>query len=129
MYFSLENWIFYENYLTASLKCQSLTECLEFFEEIAAKSGNKSRAPHLARLELLKRAQETEIECPPGPVGVMHKYFNQFGSKGCVVSDMKIYLHLLSPSEKCILLEKVNMIGNTCDSYRIRSRIRTNSNC
>lgn len=105
--FSANNWSFYQDYLKTGLKCQTVAECLEFLDETIGKVGKKFRAPHLARLDLFKRARDCEFECSLDLVEDMLKYFNQFGSKGCVVSDLKIYLHLLSMSEKNILLQKV----------------------
>lgn len=102
-----DNWSFYQDYLKTGLKCQTVVECLQFLDETAGKVEKKLRAPHLARLDLLKRARDSKLECLLDPVEDMVKYFNQFGSKGCVVGDFKIYLHLLSASDKDLLLQKI----------------------
>ncbi|XP_033227156.1 N-alpha-acetyltransferase 25, NatB auxiliary subunit isoform X2 [Belonocnema kinseyi] len=113
-----DNWTFYKDYLSAALKCQSLGDCLKFLDETAAVAGKKSRAPQLARLELFNTARESQIDCPFSHVEDMHKYFNKFGSKGCVVSELKMYLHLLSTPEKDLLLEKIEKdIGVSKDGY------------
>lgn len=111
--FSADNWTFYKDYLSAALKCQSLEDCLKLLDETAAVAGKNSRAPQLARLELLKTARESQIECLFSHVEDMHKYFNKFGSKGCVINDLKMYLHLLSTPEKDLLLEKVKTKDNS----------------
>jgi hypothetical protein len=44
----------------------------------------------------------------------MRQYFKQFGTKGCTVADLKLYLHLLSDADKEELLENVWVLYNFC---------------
>ncbi|KAG5344691.1 NAA25 acetyltransferase, partial [Acromyrmex charruanus] len=104
---NIDNWAFYQNYLSAALKFQRLTECLDFFNHIINMSEKKIRAPYLARLELLKRCQTEDLQCSMTSMNFMHQYFSQFGEKGCVVGDLRLYLNLLTPKSKFELFEKI----------------------
>lgn len=91
-----------------ALNFQQPTECLDFLNNIINTSENKIRAPYLARLELLKRTYTDEdTQYNLQSVDLMHQYFSQFGEKGCVVSDLRLYLNILTPKGKAELLEKV----------------------
>lgn len=106
--YSIDNWAFYQSYLSAALKFQQPTECLDFLNNIINTSEKSIRAPYLARLDLLKRAHISEdLECSLQPVDFMREYFAQFGEKGCVVGDLRLYLNLLTPKMKIELFEKV----------------------
>ena len=105
-----DNWAYYQEYLTAGLNCQTATKCYKFLNEtITTTFDDKIRAPQLARLELLKRTseQKLEIEHCAHICDDMRQYFKQFGTKGCIVGDLKLYLHLLSDADKEELLENV----------------------
>lgn len=104
-----DNWAFYQNYLSMALKFQQSMECLDFLNSIINISEKKNRAPYLARLELLKHTcTNKNLQCSLQSVNLMHQYFSQFGEKGCVVSDLRLYLNLLTPKEKLELLTKVS---------------------
>lgn len=107
---SLDNWTFYTDYLTAGLKCQSATECYLFIDQMVNLNYNsKVRAPQLARFELLKRAMEQDLavkDCPSS-TSLLKQYFTQFGTKDCVVSDLKRFLYLLNESEKEMMIRDV----------------------
>lgn len=91
-----------------ALKYQQSTECLDFLNDIINTSEKKIRSPYLARLELLKRTCTGEdLQYSLQSVDLMHQYFSQFGEKACVVSDLRLYLNLLTPKGKLELLEKV----------------------
>jgi len=110
--YSIDNWAFYQNYLSAALKFQRLTECLDFFNHIINMSEKKIRAPYLARLELLKRCETEDLQYSMTSMNFMHQYFSQFGEKGCVVGDLRLYLNLLTPKFKFELFEKVRKQSN-----------------
>lgn len=106
--YSIDNWAFYQNYLSAALKFQQPTECLDFLNNIINTSEKRIRAPYLARLDLLERAYINEgLQCSLQPVDFMRQYFAQFGEKGCVVGDLRLYLNLLTSKTKFELFEKV----------------------
>lgn len=91
-----------------ALKFQQPEECLDFFNDIINMSENKIRAPYLARLELLKRTcTDKDAQYSLQSVDLMHQYFTQFGEKGCVVSDLRLYLNILTPKGKTELIERV----------------------
>lgn len=91
-----------------ALKFQQPTECLDFFNDIINMSEKKIRAPYLARLELLKHTCTDEgAQYNLQSVDLMHQYFSYFGEKGCVVSDLRLYLNILTPKGKMELLERV----------------------
>ncbi|KAK2586630.1 hypothetical protein KPH14_011677 [Odynerus spinipes] len=112
-----DNWIYYQDYLSAALKFQEPLECLNFFNEIISTSERKVRAPYLARFELLKRIRENTdnmLDC----VDFMCQYFEKFGEKNCIVGDLRLYLNLLTPTGKVILLNKLaDDVGVSPDSY------------
>lgn len=113
--YSIDNWAFYQNYLSAALKFQQPTECLDFLNNIINTSEKGIRAPYLARLDLLKRAYNSEDEqYSLQTVDFMHQYFAQFGEKGCVVGDLRLYLNLLTSKMKFELFEKVK---RECNLY------------
>lgn len=92
----------------AALKFQQPTECLDFLNNIINTSEKKIRAPYLARLDLLERAYTNEdLQNSLQPVDFMRQYFAQFGEKGCVVGDLRLYLNLLTPKAKFELFEQV----------------------
>lgn len=37
----------------------------------------------------------------------MYQYFSQFGEKSCIVGNLRSYLHLLTPTGKQQLIQKV----------------------
>jgi len=80
-------------------------------------SEKKIRAPYLARLELLKRCQTEDLQCSMTSMNFMHQYFSQFGEKGCVVGDLRLYLNLLKPKSKFELFEKVKRIESNILLY------------
>lgn len=113
LFYSSDNWAFYQNYLLAALKFQQPTECLDFLNNIINTSEKKIRAPYLARLDLLERIRDSDdSQCSLQSVDFMRQYFLQFGEKGCVVNDLRLYLHLLTPKAKLELLEKVRKTIN-----------------
>ncbi|KAK0154348.1 N-alpha-acetyltransferase 25, NatB auxiliary subunit [Merluccius polli] len=93
----------------------TVTEVRTFVEDrIKAEDEKKSRqlrGPYLARLELIHRLRERG--CPEEaqlgePMELMVQYFSQFGDKPCCITDLKIYLHLLSPDQH---LKFINGLG------------------
>lgn len=111
---SVDNWAYYQDYLLAALKFQKPEECLNFLNKIITTLVKKCRAPYLAKFELLKLTQNGEIiENVTEPIDLMYQYFSQFGEKSCVVGDLRLYLHLLTPMGKQQLIQKVsNKIAN-----------------
>lgn len=106
----MDNWAHYRDYLIAALKSETPKSCLEFLNEIVSSRGETARAPRLARFELLKHAHELKIELDSfDPVDLMRQYFSQFGEKGCVVGDLRLYLHLLKPEQRLELINKVDI--------------------
>lgn len=95
-------------FIEASLESNNLDDCLQLLNEQATAAGSKARAPHLAHLELLKCIQNTDQKCDIDPMHSMREYFAKFGSKGCVVGDLRLYLHLLSQEDRCKLIEQVS---------------------
>ncbi|XP_029676321.1 N-alpha-acetyltransferase 25, NatB auxiliary subunit [Formica exsecta] len=116
---NIDNWAFYQSYLLAALKFQQPTECLDFLNNIINTSEKSIRAPYLARLDLLKHAHISEdLQCSLQSVDFMREYFTQFGEKGCVVGDLRLYLNLLTPKMKIELFEKIEKdIGITSDEF------------
>ena len=105
---NIDNWAYYKDYLLAALKFQKPEECLNFLDKVISTSEKKVRAPYLAKFELLKRTHSGEvIENCVEPVDLMQQYFSQFGEKGCVVGDLRLYLDLLTPTGKSQLLQKI----------------------
>lgn len=81
---------------------------MDFLNNIINTSEKGIRAPYLARLDLLKRAYNSEdVQCSLQAVDFMHQYFAHFGEKGCVVGDLRLYLNLLTSKMKFELFEKV----------------------
>ncbi|KAE8285398.1 N-alpha-acetyltransferase 25, NatB auxiliary subunit [Larimichthys crocea] len=85
---------------------RTVAEVVRFVEErIKGEDGKESRSlrgPYLARLELIHRLRERG--CPEesllgDPLELMVQFFGKFGDKPCCITDLKIYLHLLSPDQ------------------------------
>ncbi|XP_015121596.1 N-alpha-acetyltransferase 25, NatB auxiliary subunit [Diachasma alloeum] len=105
-----DNWAHYLDYLTSALQHQKPTECLEFLDKIGETSWKKVRGPQLGRFELLKRCTSAEINLREviDPVKLMRGYFEQFGNKGCIVGDLRLYLDLLSEDERTELFRGIS---------------------
>lgn len=123
--YSIDNWTYYQNYITAVLNFQQPAECMDYLNDIINTSEKKVRAPYLARLELLKRAYvEGDLQHNVQSVDLMQQYFAQFGDKACVVGDLRLYLNLLTFENKLELLKKVREIRKVkyflymCNSIR-----------
>lgn len=105
---SVDNWTYYQDYLLAALEFQKPEECLNFLSKIITSSEKKFRAPYLAKFELLKLTKSSQIiQNITEPIDLMCQYFSQFGEKSCVVGDLRLYLHLLTPTGKQDLIQKV----------------------
>ncbi|XP_072310388.1 N-alpha-acetyltransferase 25, NatB auxiliary subunit [Eucyclogobius newberryi] len=84
----------------------TVAEVARFVEErIEGEDGKESRAlrgPYLARLELLHRLRErgsSDQSLLGDPFELMVQFFAKFGDKPCCITDLRIYLHLLSPEQ------------------------------
>uniref|UniRef100_A0A671UI53 N-alpha-acetyltransferase 25, NatB auxiliary subunit n=1 Tax=Sparus aurata TaxID=8175 RepID=A0A671UI53_SPAAU len=84
----------------------TVAEVVRFVEDrIKGEDDKDSRAlrgPYLARLELIHRLRERG--CPEEaqlgePLELMVQFFGKFGDKPCCITDLKIYLHLLSADQ------------------------------
>ncbi|XP_051972887.1 N-alpha-acetyltransferase 25, NatB auxiliary subunit [Xyrauchen texanus] len=67
-----------------------------------AKESKHLRGPYLARLELIKRLREHN--CPEAPqlgepLELMFQFFVKFGDKPCCITDLKIFVDLLTPNQ------------------------------
>lgn len=113
---SVGMWKYYPNYIDAALTFQQPTECLNFFEELC-KMGKKTRAPYLAKLELLKKTMNRK-DYTFKLVDFMLEYFQEMCDKKCVVEDLRSYLTLLTPAEKEELINRITeIVGVTPDGY------------
>uniref|UniRef100_A0A8C1M2Q4 N-alpha-acetyltransferase 25, NatB auxiliary subunit n=1 Tax=Cyprinus carpio TaxID=7962 RepID=A0A8C1M2Q4_CYPCA len=77
-----------------------------------AKESKHLRGPYLARLELIRRLRVRS--CPEAqqlgePLELMFQFFVKFGDKPCCITDLKIFLDLLTPDQHFInrLMEAV----------------------
>ncbi|XP_008323859.1 N-alpha-acetyltransferase 25, NatB auxiliary subunit [Cynoglossus semilaevis] len=84
----------------------TVAEVIRFVEErIKAEDGKEShslRGPYLARLELIHRLRQrgcTEERSLGEPLELMVQFFGKFGDKPCCITDLKLYLHLLSADQ------------------------------
>ncbi|KAI1901151.1 hypothetical protein AGOR_G00057240 [Albula goreensis] len=84
----------------------SVAQAVGFVEErVGVEEGKESRplrGPYLARLELIQRLRERglpEEQQLGDPLELMFQYFVKFGDKPCCITDLKIYLQLLSPEQ------------------------------
>lgn len=113
-----DNWAYYKDYIYAALKYQKPEECLDFLNKIISTSEKKVRAPYLAKLELLKRTRTAENVENGQSVDLMHQYFSKFGEKGCAVEDLRLYLDLLTPTDKLHLVKKIEEdVGVTPEGF------------
>uniref|UniRef100_A0A8C1M0P5 N(alpha)-acetyltransferase 25, NatB auxiliary subunit n=1 Tax=Cyprinus carpio TaxID=7962 RepID=A0A8C1M0P5_CYPCA len=67
-----------------------------------AKESKHLRGPYLARLELIRRLRVRS--CPEAqqlgePLELMFQFFVKFGDKPCCITDLKIFLDLLTPDQ------------------------------
>ncbi|KAM9338182.1 N-alpha-acetyltransferase 25, NatB auxiliary subunit [Symphorus nematophorus] len=93
----------------------TVAEVVRFVEErIKGEDDKESRSlrgPYLARLELMHRLRERG--CPEEsllgePLDLMVQFFGKFGDKPCCITDLKIYLHLLSPDQHVQFINRLS---------------------
>uniref|UniRef100_A0A667Z3K4 N-alpha-acetyltransferase 25, NatB auxiliary subunit n=1 Tax=Myripristis murdjan TaxID=586833 RepID=A0A667Z3K4_9TELE len=93
----------------------TVAEVVRFVEERIkgedSKESRPLRGPYLARLELIHRLREKG--CPEEsqlgePLELMLQFFGKFGDKPCCITDLKLYLHLLSPDQH---IQFINRLG------------------
>uniref|UniRef100_A0A3Q3WSY2 N-alpha-acetyltransferase 25, NatB auxiliary subunit n=1 Tax=Mola mola TaxID=94237 RepID=A0A3Q3WSY2_MOLML len=93
----------------------TVVEVVRFVEDrIKGEEGKESRSlrgPYLARLELIHRLRERG--CPEErllgePLELMVQFFGKFGEKPCCITDLKIYLHLLSPDQHVQFINRLS---------------------
>uniref|UniRef100_A0A7N6BUY2 N-alpha-acetyltransferase 25, NatB auxiliary subunit n=1 Tax=Anabas testudineus TaxID=64144 RepID=A0A7N6BUY2_ANATE len=93
----------------------TVAEVVRFVEErIKGEDGKESRSlrgPYLARLELIHRLRARG--CPEEsllgePLELMVQFFAKFGDKPCCITDLKIYLHLLSPEQRVQFINRLS---------------------
>lgn len=100
--------MYYLDYLTAALEFHKPSECMDYLNNIISTCENKVRGPYLAQLELFKRlSKEDNFQTDYKLTDLMYQYFSKFGEKGCIVGDLRLYLHLLTSTEKIKLLQEV----------------------
>ncbi|KAF4108499.1 hypothetical protein G5714_011258 [Onychostoma macrolepis] len=84
----------------------STAQAISFIEDRVtteeAKESKHLRGPYLARLELIRRLRERS--CPEAqqlgePLELMFQFFVKFGDKPCCITDLKIFLDLLTPDQ------------------------------
>uniref|UniRef100_A0A1A8PNE6 N-alpha-acetyltransferase 25, NatB auxiliary subunit n=1 Tax=Nothobranchius rachovii TaxID=451742 RepID=A0A1A8PNE6_9TELE len=93
----------------------TVAEVVRFVEErIKEQDGKESRSlrgPYLAQLELIHRLRERgfpEENLPGEPLDLMVQFFVKFGDKPCCITDLKIYLHLLSPDHHVQFINRLS---------------------
>ncbi|KAJ8260854.1 hypothetical protein COCON_G00165770 [Conger conger] len=92
----------------------AVAQAVSFVEErLAAEEGKEGRllrGPYLARLELIGRLRERG--CPEElqlgePLEHMFQYFLKFGDKPCCITDLKLFLDLLSPDQRVQFINRL----------------------
>uniref|UniRef100_A0A8C6WN22 N-alpha-acetyltransferase 25, NatB auxiliary subunit n=1 Tax=Neogobius melanostomus TaxID=47308 RepID=A0A8C6WN22_9GOBI len=93
----------------------TVDKVVRFVEERVKGEENKEshalRGPYLARLELLHRLRErgsSEENLLGEPLELMVQFFAKFGDKPCCITDLKIYLHLLSPEQHVQFINRLS---------------------
>lgn len=93
----------------------TVDEVVRFVEDRVKGEDNKEshalRGPYLARLELLHRLRErgsSEESLLGEPLELMVQFFTKFGDKPCCITDLKIYLHLLSPDQHVQFINRLS---------------------
>lgn len=93
----------------------TVDKVVRFVEERVKCEDNKEchalRGPYLARLELLHRLRErgsSEENLLGDPLELMVQFFAKFGDKPCCITDLKIYLHLLSPEQHVQFINRLS---------------------
>ncbi|XP_054613553.1 N-alpha-acetyltransferase 25, NatB auxiliary subunit isoform X2 [Dunckerocampus dactyliophorus] len=93
----------------------TVAEVVRFVEDrIKGEDGKDSRSlrgPYLARLELMHRLRERG--CPEesllgDPLELMVQFFGKFGDKPCCITDLNIYLHLLSQDQHVQFINRLS---------------------
>ncbi|XP_066545036.1 N-alpha-acetyltransferase 25, NatB auxiliary subunit isoform X2 [Amia ocellicauda] len=84
----------------------TVAQAIRFVEDRICMEDGKGtrqlRGPYLARLELIQRLRHRsspEEHQLGDPLELMFQYFVKFGDKPCCISDLKIYLDLLTPDQ------------------------------
>ncbi|XP_008421521.1 N-alpha-acetyltransferase 25, NatB auxiliary subunit isoform X1 [Poecilia reticulata] len=95
----------------------TVAEVVRFVEERIKvedeKDSRSLRGPYLARLELMHRLRERgypEENLPGEPLDLMVQFFRKFGDKPCCITDLKIYLHLLSPDQHVQFINQLSEV-------------------
>uniref|UniRef100_A0A3B5PYD5 N-alpha-acetyltransferase 25, NatB auxiliary subunit n=1 Tax=Xiphophorus maculatus TaxID=8083 RepID=A0A3B5PYD5_XIPMA len=93
----------------------TVAEVVRFVEERIKvedeKDSRSLRGPYLARLELMHRLRERgypEENLPGEPLDLMVQFFRKFGDKPCCITDLKIYLHLLTPDQHVQFINRLS---------------------
>ncbi|KAL2722102.1 hypothetical protein V1477_020922 [Vespula maculifrons] len=120
---NIDNWDYYQDYLSAALKFQEPSECLNFLNEIISTSERKVRGPYLARFELLKRIGESDnnnlMDCIAENVGVSPDGYPS------TIEQMQRHIHLEQLRRMCgfhhsplaDINERKYLIRRLCDLY------------
>uniref|UniRef100_A0A672SKL3 N-alpha-acetyltransferase 25, NatB auxiliary subunit n=1 Tax=Sinocyclocheilus grahami TaxID=75366 RepID=A0A672SKL3_SINGR len=92
----------------------STAQAISFMEDrIATEEAKESkhlRGPYLACLELIRRLRERS--CPEAqqlgePLELMFQFFVKFGDKPCCITDLEIFLDLLTPDQHVQFINRV----------------------
>ncbi|KAK7895482.1 hypothetical protein WMY93_020807 [Mugilogobius chulae] len=76
-----------------------------------SKESHALRGPYLARLELIHRLRErgsSDESLLGDPLELMVQFFAKFGDKPCCITDLKIYLHLLSSEQHVQFINRLS---------------------
>uniref|UniRef100_A0A672SKQ1 N-alpha-acetyltransferase 25, NatB auxiliary subunit n=1 Tax=Sinocyclocheilus grahami TaxID=75366 RepID=A0A672SKQ1_SINGR len=96
---------------------ESQVHCVEYWvfmeDRIATEEAKESkhlRGPYLACLELIRRLRERS--CPEAqqlgePLELMFQFFVKFGDKPCCITDLEIFLDLLTPDQHVQFINRV----------------------
>ncbi|KAE8635295.1 hypothetical protein XENTR_v10002573 [Xenopus tropicalis] len=91
----------------------SIVQAVKFVEDQIENESNSQRqlrGPHLAKLELIRRLRKRGCndEYKLGePEDLMYQYFIKFGDKPCCLTDLKVFVDLLSASQHTSFINRL----------------------
>ncbi|XP_074301820.1 N-terminal acetyltransferase B complex auxiliary subunit NAA25-like isoform X1 [Silene latifolia] len=96
------------SHITDDLFNNRVQAALSFVQKLQTKnSGDPKRGPDLACLEIERRKHLHGMGDKQKFIDALVQYFSRFGSLACFCSDIEVFLDILAPDEKVVLLENL----------------------
>ncbi|KAH9624384.1 hypothetical protein KSS87_011895 [Heliosperma pusillum] len=96
------------SHISDDLFSSRLQDALSFVQKLQTdNSGEPKRGPDLACLEIERRKHLHGMGDKQKFIDALVQYFSRFGYLACFCSDIEVFLDILAPDEKVVLLENL----------------------